>query len=117
MRNRGGGRYTGRMPLPPPDQPDTSRPASHPSRAILNSPLAAATRASVYRRRNRERPRERGMRVIAAVGALLVHLLFLFASVLGPAYEVKPPPESKEQFLQVRLIEAPEPPPPPPVLG
>ena len=105
------------MPLPPPDQPDTSRPASHPSRAILSSPLAAATRASVYRRRNRESPRERGMRVIAAVGALLVHLVFLFAFVLGPAYVVKPPPDSKEQFLQVRLIEAPEPPPPPPVLG
>jgi len=105
------------MPLPPPDQPDTSRPASHPSRAILSSPRAAAARASVYRRRNRESPRERGIRIIAAVGALLLHLVFLFAFVLGPAYVVKLPPESKEQFLQVRLIEAPEPPPPPPVLG
>jgi hypothetical protein len=44
---------------------------------------------------------------------LLVHLIFLFAFVLGPAYEVKPPRAPKEQFLQVRLIEAPEPPPPP----
>ena len=84
---------------------------------MLSSPRAAAARASVYRRRNRENPRERGIRVIAAVGALLLHLIFLFAFVLGPAYVVKPPPESKEQFLQVRLIEAPEPPPPPPVLG
>ncbi|MGH8157817.1 MAG: hypothetical protein ACREPQ_06835 [Rhodanobacter sp.] len=101
------------MPLPPPDQPAAGPPASHPSRTILSSPLAAATRASVYRRRRRERSRERGLHVLALVGALLVHLIFLFAFVLGPAYEVKPPRESKEQFLQVRLIEAPEPPPPP----
>ncbi|WP_254424398.1 hypothetical protein [Rhodanobacter sp. C05] len=105
------------MPLPPPDQPAAGRPASHPSRAILSSPLAAAARAGVYRRRTRERPRERGLRVFAMVGALLVHLLFLFAFVLGPAYEVKLPPEGKEQFVQVHLIETPETPPPPPVLG
>lgn len=105
------------MPLPPPDQPAGPPASRHPSRAILSSPLAAAARAGVYRRRNRERPRERGLHAVAAVGALLVHLLCLFAFVLGPAYEVKPPPESKQQFLQVRLIEAPELPPPPPVLG
>ena len=113
MWNRGGARYTGRMPLPPPDQPAAGPPASHPSRTILSSPLAAATRAGVYRRRHRERPNERGLRVFAAVGALLVHLVFLFSFVLGPAYQVKPPRESKDQFLHVRLIEAPEPPPPP----
>ncbi|WP_460875147.1 hypothetical protein [Rhodanobacter koreensis] len=101
------------MPLPPPDQPAAGPPASHPSRTILSSPLAAATRAGIYRRRRRERPGERWPRVFAAVGTLLVHLVFLFSFVLGPAYEVKPPRESKEQFLQVRLIEAPEPPPPP----
>lgn len=55
--------------------------------------------------------------MLAALGALLVHLVFLFSFILGPAYEVKLLPESKEQFLQVRLIEAPEPPPPPPPLG
>ena len=103
------------MPLPPPDQPAAGPPASHPSRTILSSPLAAATRAGIYRRRRRERPGERWLRVFAAVGTLLVHLVFLFSFVLGPAYEVKPPRESKEQFLHVRLIEAPEPPPPPPV--
>ncbi|WP_168170895.1 hypothetical protein [Rhodanobacter sp. C01] len=101
------------MPLPPTDQPAAGPPASHPSRTILNSPRAAAARAAVYRRRRRERPHERGLRVAAAVGALLVHLVFLLSFVLGPAYEVKPPRESKEQFLHVRLIEAPEPPPPP----
>ena len=115
MRNHDGGRYTGRMSLPPPDQP-TGRSAN-PARIMLNSPLAAAARARVYHQRTRQRPRERCLRVLAAVGALVVHLLFLFAFVLGPAYELKLPPESAQQFLQVRLIEPPEPPPPPPVRG
>ncbi|HEV2681629.1 MAG TPA: hypothetical protein VGV14_14075 [Rhodanobacter sp.] len=84
---------------------------------MLNSPLAAATRARVYHQRTRQRPRERGLRAFAAVAALLVHLLFLFGFVLGPAFQVGPPPASKQQFLQVRLIEPPEPPPPPPVRG
>ncbi|WP_235580230.1 hypothetical protein [Rhodanobacter sp. Soil772] len=104
------------MPLPPPDQPAAGRPAN-PARVMLNSPLAAATRARVYHQRTRPRPRERGLHVVAAVGTLLVHLFCLFAFVLGPAYELKPPPESKLQLLQVRLIEPPEPPPPPPVRG
>jgi hypothetical protein len=84
---------------------------------MLDSPLAAASRARVHHQRTRQRPPERGLRVVAAAGALLLHLVFLFAFVLGPAYQVKPPPESKESFLQVRLIEPPEPPPPPPVRG
>jgi hypothetical protein len=84
---------------------------------MLNSPLAAATRARVYHQRTRSRPRERGLRILAMAGALLVHLIFLFGFVLGPAYEVVPPPESRQQLLQVRLIEPPEPPPPPPVRG
>jgi hypothetical protein len=71
----------------------------------------------VYRRRTRQRPRERGLRAVAAIGTLVLHLVFLFGFVLGPAYEVKLPPESNEKFLQVRLIETPEPPPPPPVRG
>ncbi|WP_168170280.1 hypothetical protein [Rhodanobacter sp. C03] len=83
----------------------------------MNLPQAATAPLFVFSSRTRERPRERGLHVVAALGALLVHLICLFAFVLGPAYEVKPPPESKQQFLQVRLIEAPEPPPPPPVLG
>jgi hypothetical protein len=114
MRN--GARYTGHMPLPPPDKPDRSR-AANPARVMLNSPLAAAARARVYHQRTRQRPRERGLHVAAAVGALLVHLICLFAFVLGPAYELKLPPESAQQFLQVRLIEPPEPPPPPPARG
>jgi len=84
---------------------------------MLNSPLAAASRARVYHQRTRQRPRERGLHAIAAIGALLVHIVFLFSFVLGPAYEVKLLPESKQQFLQVRLIEPSEPPPPPPVRG
>jgi len=115
MRNRSGARYTARMSSPPPDQP--AGRSANPARIMLNSPLAAAMRARVYHQRTRQRPRESKLRVGAAVGALLVHLLFLFAFVLGPAYELKLPPESPQQFLQVRLIEPPEPPPPPPVRG
>ena len=105
------------MPLPPPDPTAAGHPAHRPARVIMDSPLAASIRAGVYRRRYRERPRERGLRILAMTGALLVHLLFLFGFVLGPAYEVKPPPAVKQQALQVRLIELPPPPPPPPLRG
>ena len=84
---------------------------------MLNSPLAATMRMRVFHMRTRQRPRERVLRAIAAVGALVLHLVFLIGFVLGPAYQVKPPHETKDQFLQVRLIEPPEPPPPPPVRG
>ena len=104
------------MPLPPRD-PTVVRSTRNPARVMLDSPLAAASRARVHHQRTRQRPRERGLRAVAAFGALLVHLVFLFGFVLGPAYQVKPPPESKESFLQVRLIEPPPPPPPPPVRG
>ncbi|MFC5437236.1 hypothetical protein ACFPME_11755 [Rhodanobacter umsongensis] len=103
------------MSSPPPDQPATR--SANPARIMLNSPLAAAMRARVYHQRTRQRPRDNKLRILAALGALLVHLLFLFAFVLGPAYELKLPPESPQSFLQVRLIEPPEPPPPPPVRG
>ena len=84
---------------------------------MLDSPLAAATRARVYHRRTRPRPRERGLRLFALLGTLLLHLLFLFGFVLGPAYQPTLPPPSKQQYMQVRLIEPPELPPPPPVRG
>jgi len=116
MRKRKGGRYTGKMPAPPPEKLAVGR-ASNPARIMLNSPLAAAMRARVYHQRTRSRPPERGVRVLAMVGALLVHLLFLFAFVLGPAYPLQPRTPAKQQFLQVRLIEPPEPPLPPPVRG
>ncbi len=116
MRKRARARYTRCMPLLPPDKPAAGRSAN-PARIMLSSPLAAATRARVYHQRHRSRSPEHGLRVLAMIGSLLVHLLFLFAFVLGPAYELAPPPPSKEQFLQVRLVEPPEPPPPPPVRG
>jgi len=117
MRNRIMAGYTARMPLPPTDPPAHSRPAN-PARVMLNSPLAAAMRARVYRERTRTRPPERGLRIAGMVGTLLVHLLFLFSFVLGPAYPPAPPPsDSRDEFLQIRLIEPPEPPPPPPVRG
>jgi hypothetical protein len=104
------------MPLPPPDQPATGRSAN-PARVMLSSPLAAATRARVYHQRTRLRSRERGLHVLAMFGTLLVHLVFLFGFILGPASPGAPPPKPEQQFLQVRLIEPPEPPPPPPVRG
>lgn len=107
----------GRMPLPPPDPSSVGRSANNPAKIMLNSPLAAATRARVYWQRTRQRPRERGLRVIAMISALAVHVFFLLAFVLGSGYEPSTPPESKEQLMQVRLIEQTEPPPPPPVHG
>jgi hypothetical protein len=104
------------MPLPPPDKPAVERSAN-PARIMLKSPLAATMRTRVFHMRTRQRPRERGLRTLAAVGALVLHLVFLFGFVLGPAYQPKPPHETKGQLLQVRLIELPEPPPPPPVRG
>ena len=84
----------------------------------LRSPKSAAESAAVYRRRRAARPRDRWLRIAALVGALIVHLVFLFGAILGPAYELddlndEAPP------LVVRLIEKPkeEPPPPPPVRG
>jgi hypothetical protein len=82
----------------------------------MDSPLAAR-RTIAYRQRTRVEPRETGRRIAGMVGTLLVHVVFLLVFVLGPAYEVKLPPESQEKALRVRLIDAPEPPPPPPVRG
>ncbi|RDD80452.1 hypothetical protein DVJ77_16225 [Dyella tabacisoli] len=102
------------MPLPPTDK--TPRLAT----VSLPSPREAATGAAVYRRRRQERPRDRWLRTLALAGALLVHLLFLFGAVLGPAYDMVEPPEANSvSALKVRLIDKtePEPPPPPPVRG
>lgn len=115
MRIPGSARYTGRMPLPPPDKP--AGPSANPARIMLNSPLAASMQARVYRR-TRAVPRQRGLRVLGAIGTLFVHLLFLLILALGPAYEpLLPPPPPRGDFLRVRLVEPPEPPPPPPVRG
>ena len=103
------------MPLPPPDRANPGR-ATNPARILLDSPLAAATRGRV-RRRARVLPPDRGRRVLAMVGALLVHVFFLLGFVLGPAIEPTLPPPPPELALQVRLVEPPEPPPPPPVRG
>ena len=96
------------MPLPPPDpiavQPHTS----------LQSPREAAAWAIVYRRRIRERPRERWLRVVAMAGTLLVHLLVLFVSILGSAYQPLDLPDNDKTPLLVHLVDKPLPPPPPP---
>jgi hypothetical protein len=84
----------------------------------LPSPQSAAESGAVYRRRRAERPRDRLLRILALVGAMLVHLVFLFGVILGPAYENE---EHNDETppLVVRLIVKPqeEPPPPPPVRG
>jgi hypothetical protein len=82
-------------------------------RVLLNSPLAAASRTGVYRRRTRQRPRERGLRLVAATSAFVLHVVFLIIFVFGPAYDVQPPHASKVQALRVRLIDLS----PPPVRG
>ena len=101
-----------------------SSPPQEPSRAArivvsLPSPREAASRAAVYRSRRKERPRDRLLRVLGLVGALLVHLMVLFGAILGPAYDLVEPPAEHTPALQVRLIEKKqeEPPPPPPVRG
>jgi hypothetical protein len=73
----------------------------------------------VYRRRRAERPRDRWLRILALVGALVVHLVFLVGAILGPAYDQEELNEASTTALQVRLIEKKqeEPPPPPPVRG
>lgn len=81
---------------------------------MLNSPLAAATRARVFRQRTRARSSEWGLQVLGMLGTLLVHLIFLFGFVLGPAFEPTLPPPPRQEVLQIRLI---EPPPPPAVHG
>lgn len=84
----------------------------------LPSPKSAAESAFVYRRRRAERSRDRWLRILGLAGALLVHLVFLFGAIMGPAYEMEELNESSTPLV-VRLIEKKqeEPPPPPPVRG
>ncbi|SFK69875.1 hypothetical protein SAMN05192579_105171 [Rhodanobacter glycinis] len=101
------------MPLPPLRQSDWP-----PARVTIESPREAALRAIVYRNQLREKPRERGLRIAGLVGTLLVHLIFLFGAILGPAYQPDALPSEPLGVLHVRLIDnKPEPPPPPPVRG
>ncbi|WP_329742556.1 hypothetical protein [Dyella sp. A6] len=101
------------MPLPPSDPIDWP-----PVRVTMESPREAALRAIVYRNHLRELPRERGLRIVALVGTLLVHLVFLLGAVLGPAYVPDQVHEPYGDVLHVRLIDnKPQPPPPPPIRG
>ena len=104
------------MPALPPD-PTTADLVVNPARTLLESPLAAAMRGRVRHLRRQPPPRLRGRHVLAMAGTLLLHVLFLFAFVLGAAFQpALPRPPSSEQALQVRLIEPPELPPPPPAV-
>ncbi len=102
------------MPPPSPDR-DVSRAI-----VLLQSPREAAEQARVYRRRTRQTPRDRWLRVVALVASLCVHFGFLLGVVLGPVYVPELPPEQPGDALQVRFIEKKKdepPPPPPPPLG
>jgi hypothetical protein len=93
----------------------TERPPGAAKVILQMSPREAARRALVYRQRRAERPRERGLRIAAFIGTLLVHVLVLLGAILGPAYDMIEPARQPAEPLQVRLIaHAPEPPPPPP---
>ncbi|MEO8779473.1 MAG: hypothetical protein ABI389_12490 [Rhodanobacter sp.] len=74
-------------------------------------------RGRVFHLRRQPPPRQGGRQLLAMVGALLLHVLFLFGFVLGAAFQPALPSPRSDQALQVRLIELPEPPPPPPVRG
>jgi hypothetical protein len=104
------------MPLPP-DPNTPRRPAQRPSQILLNSPLATASRLRIQRARRGEQPRVLWRRVLAVVGSLLVHVFFLFAFILGPAWEPPPPGEVAPAQLQARFIEVPDLAPPPPPKG
>lgn len=96
--------------------PDSERGPGEPSSSL--SPRDAAMQALVYRRQLRQRPSPSARRIAGWVGTLVIHLLFLFGMILGPAYETLPsPPEpDNPDALMVRLIDKP-PPPVPPVRG
>ena len=102
------------MPPSPPAPPAQPKPV-----VLIKSPRDAATWAIVYRRRIRDKPHDRLLKLAALLGAFLVHLIFLFGAILGSPYELPPPPpEPKGNSLLVRLIEKkPQPPPPPPIRG
>jgi hypothetical protein len=96
--------------------PDSDREDAEPS--LPMGPRQAAMGALVYRRQLRQRPSPSGRRIAGWVGTIIIHLLFLFGMILGPAYEVLPPPPEPDNpdALQVRLIDKP-PAPVPPVRG
>lgn len=100
------------MATPPTDSFTPGSLAARLPRTLMESPLATNTRLIARRRRIRQRSHPHGLRLLAALGTLVIHLVFLLIFVLGPAYEPSVGIPSKQDFLQVRLIEKPEPPPP-----
>jgi hypothetical protein len=96
--------------------PDSDPPIAESSLPV--SPREAAMRALVYRRQLRQKPRESALRIAGWVGTILIHVMFLLGMILGPAYDMLPPPPEPDNpdALQVRLIDKP-PAPVPPVRG
>jgi hypothetical protein len=104
------------MPLP--TDPNAPRPpAQRPAQVLLNSPLAASSHMLNQQARKRQRPPVLWRRVFALAGSLLVHLVFLFAFILGPAWEPPPVGEAPAAQLKLRFIKLPDLAPPPPPKG
>ncbi|MEW9572436.1 hypothetical protein ABQJ54_11805 [Rhodanobacter sp. Si-c] len=104
------------MPLPRDPNAPRQR-AQRPAQVLLNSPLAASPRMLGLRAQRRPRPRVLWRRVLAIAGSLLLHVFFLFAFILGAAWEPPPPGKEPPAQLQARFIELPDLAPPPPPKG
>lgn len=95
----------------PPDSAGASRSGAR-AQVLLDSPLAAAPRMLGYQAWRRPAPPMAWRRVIGWTGSLLAQLVFLFAFVLGPAYEPPPVREAPAAKMQLRFVEVPDAPPP-----
>ena len=95
----------------PPDPADAPRSGTR-AQVLLNSPLAAAPRMLGYQAWRRPQPPMLWRRVIGWTGSLLAQLIFLFAFVLGPAYEPPPAQEVPAAKMQLRFVEVPDVTPP-----
>ncbi|MBA2079292.1 hypothetical protein PCA_12360, partial [Rhodanobacter sp. PCA2] len=104
--------------MPSPTDPNAPRPsARRPAQVLLNSPLAASSRMLSLSAQRRPQPRVMWRRVLAIAGSLVLHILFLFAFILGPAWEPPPPGKAPPAQLQAQFIELPDLAPPPPPKG
>ncbi|WP_404613541.1 hypothetical protein [Rhodanobacter hydrolyticus] len=103
------------MPLPK-DPHAPRQPFQRPAQVLLNSPLAASSRMLNLRASRRPRPNLLWRRTVALAASLLIHILFLFGFILGPAWE-PPPGREAPAKMQARFIELPDLAPPPPPKG
>ncbi|NID17101.1 hypothetical protein [Luteibacter yeojuensis] len=105
--------YPGKAP-PPFVEPHRLEPEDSPRSRGL-APIDAATLVALYAIGRRPPPRERVLRILAMVAAIVLHILL----VLFVRYEMAPrlpvghvPPVDREDVLEVRFIEPAQPAPP-----